>query len=50
MSDQLLPTDWVRAAKLAHKLLSQTISDEELDELTTRAVATTAPLGVAEAA
>ena len=49
MSDQLLPNDWVRAATLAHKLLSQTISDEELDELTERAAATE-PLRVVEAA
>ena len=49
MSDQLLPNDWVRAATLAHKILSQTISDEELDELT-EATGATEPLRAAEAA
>lgn len=49
MSDEMLPNDWVRAATLAHKLLSQTISDEELDELTERA-AGAEPLPAAEAA
>lgn len=44
-----IPNDWVRAATLAHKLLSQTISDEELDELVERAGAAE-PLRVAEAA
>ena len=50
MNNELLPNDWVRAATLAHKLLTQTISDEELDELTERAAAGAEPLRVAQAA
>lgn len=32
-SQAIAPNDWVRAATLAQMLLSQSLSDEELDEL-----------------